>query len=100
MRKAKKDTIATIKFDSQRYFAIEQQEHLIARLVIERHTTIETSIEADAKADAIAAATATTMATNRKYLLKSREQFVCIYVSLVPKIGSILLSCLLLFNNL
>jgi len=70
-----------------------------------RKTKIETKItekstETNAKTNVTAATTAATTATDRKYLLKLRKQFVCTYISFVFKIVSILLSCLLLFNNL
>jgi len=61
---------------------------------------IKTSIEANAKTNAIATTTITTTTTNKKRLLKLYKQFACIYISFVLKTTSILLSCLLLFNNL
>ncbi len=62
--------------------------------------TTETSTETDAKTDAKTIVAAATITTDRKYLLKLRKQFVCIYISFVFKTVSILLSYLLLFNNL
>jgi len=62
--------------------------------------TIERNIKANAKTNATTIATTTTTTTNRKYLLKLRKQFVCIYISFALKTISILLSYLLLFNNL
>jgi len=62
--------------------------------------TTEISTEADAKTNAKAAAAAATATTNRKCLLKLCKQFVYIYISFVYKTVLILLSCLLLFNNL
>ena len=56
------------------------------------------NIEASAKANA--RATTTTTTTNKKQLLKLRERFACTYVNLVLEIALILLSYLLLFNNL
>jgi len=61
---------------------------------------IETSIEVDAKTNAIVVATIATIVIDEKYLLKLRKQSVCIYISFFFKIVLILLSCLLLFNNL
>ncbi len=61
--------------------------------------TIKRSTKVDAKANAKAIAIATTIITNQKRLLRLREQFVCTHVSFVLKIASMLLSCLLLFNN-
>jgi len=66
---------------------------------IEAKTT-KKSIEIDARANATTAVAAATTTANRKYLLKLYKQFVCIYISFVFKTVSILLSCLLLFNNL
>ncbi len=62
--------------------------------------TIEKSIETDARADTTTVAATATIITNRKRLLKLRKQFVCIYINFALKTVSILLSCLLLFNNL
>jgi len=55
----------------------------------------------DARVDAKATTTTTiaTIATNKKQLLKLRKQFACTHISLVFEIASILLNCLLLFNN-
>jgi len=64
---------------------------------------IKLDAKLDAKANAKATTTTTTITitiTNKKQLLRLREQFVCTYVNLVFEIISILLSCLLLFDNL
>ncbi len=66
---------------------------------IETKTT-KTSTKTNAKTSAKTTIAAATTIINRKCLLKLREQFVCIYVSLALKIVSILLNYLLLFNNL
>jgi len=61
------------------------------------------STKANAKANARATTIVATIATtiiDKKRLSKLREQFVCIYINLVLEITSIILSCLLLFNNL
>ncbi len=58
------------------------------------------SIEVDAKANATIVAIIATTTIDRKRLLKLYKQFVCTHVSLAFKIVLILLSCLLLFNNL
>jgi len=61
------------------------------------------STRASAKANAKATITTTTTTTitiNKKQLSKLRKQFAYIYVNLVFKITLILLSYLLLFNNL
>jgi len=65
-----------------------------------KRTKIDTRANAKANAKIIATTTTiTTTTTNRKQLLKLREQFACTHVSLVLKTTSILLNCLLLFNN-
>jgi len=61
-----------------------------------RKTKVDTRV--DARATTIIA-TIIAITTNRKQLLKLRKRFVCTHVSLVFEIASILLSCLLLFNN-
>jgi len=38
-RKARKNTIATIEFDLQKYFAAKQQKYLIIQFAIEKYTT-------------------------------------------------------------
>jgi len=59
------------------------------------------SAKANAKAKAIITTITTIIiATNKKQLLKLHNQFAYMYVNLVFEITSILLSCLLLFNNL
>ncbi len=62
--------------------------------------TTKTNIKANTKANTIATTIITTTTIDRKYLLKLYKQFVCIYINFVLKIASILLNCLLLFNNL
>jgi len=57
------------------------------------------SIEVDARATTIATTTTITI-TNKKRELKLRKQLVCTHVNFVLEITLILLSCLLLFNNL
>ncbi len=61
---------------------------------------IEISTEANAKIDTKIIIATTTIIVNRKYLLKLRKQFIYIYISFIFKIVLILLSYLLLFNNL
>ncbi len=71
-----------------------------------KKTKIEAKIiKRNTRANTRANATTTTITTiitttNRKYLLKLRKQFVCIYINFVFKTMSLLLSYLLLFNNL
>jgi len=63
---------------------------------------IKVDTKVDAKASAKATIIAITIATtivDTKRLLKSRERFACIYINFVLETTSILLSCLLLFNN-
>jgi len=60
----------------------------------------KTSIKVNTKANTKAIITIIRTTINRKYLLRLRKQFVCIYISLVFKIVLILLNYLLLFNNL
>ncbi len=62
--------------------------------------TIKTSTKANARASAKAIAATAITTTNKKYLLRLCEQFACTHISFVYKIVSILLSYLLLFNNL
>jgi len=61
---------------------------------------IETSTKTNAKVNTKATTTTTTTTTNKKQLSKLCKQFICTYVSFVFEITLILLSCLLLFNNL
>jgi len=70
-----------------------------------RETTIEAkttrrSTKIDVEANAIIATTTTTITTNKKRSLRLCKQFVYIYISFALKTTSILLSYLLLFNNL
>jgi len=66
-----------------------------------KKTKANTKVDARASAKVtITTTTTTTITTNRKQLSKLRKQFACTYVSLVFEITSILLSYLLLFNNL
>jgi len=46
-RRTRRDAIATIRFDLQRYFAAKQQEYLMTQSVIERHTTKRFCLRAD-----------------------------------------------------
>jgi len=65
-----------------------------------RRTKANTKANARANAKATTIATiTTTIAIHKKQLSKLRKRFACTYVSLVLKIASMLLSCLLLFNN-
>ena len=61
---------------------------------------IEISTEIDARTNATAATTIAITTANKKRLLRLCKQFVCIYISFVLKTVLILLSYLLLFNNL
>ncbi len=71
-----------------------------ARKIKIKAKTIETNIKANAKANAKATTTIATITIDKKCLLKLRKQFVCIYINFIFKTTLILLSCLLLFNNL
>jgi len=61
---------------------------------------IETNTKTNAKANTKATTTITKTTTNKKQLSKLCKQFICTHVSFVFEITLILLSCLLLFNNL
>ncbi len=61
---------------------------------------IEKSIEANIKTNAKVVAITIIIIKNKKYLLRLRKQFACIYINFILKIILILLSYLLLFNNL
>jgi len=64
-------------------------------------TKVNTKANARASARATTTiATITTIIANKKQLSKLCERFACTHVSLVFEIVLILLSCLLLFNNL
>jgi len=66
-----------------------------------REIEIKTKIiEVDTKVNAEIVTTIVITTTYKKRLLKLREQFVYIYISLIFKTILILLSYLLLFNNL
>ena len=96
-RKAKNaNKITTNKKEVEKAKKIEIE---IKETKVETKTT-KIDIETNAKTSATIVAIITTTTTNRKRLLKLRKQFVCIYISLAFKIVLILLSCLLLFNNL
>jgi len=74
-----------------------------AREIEVKARKIEANIEIDAKVDAKTTTTITTTittTTNKKQLLKLCEQFACTHVNFVFETILILLSCLLLFNNL
>jgi len=61
-------------------------------------TNIKASARVDAKAITIATTT-TIITTNKKQSSKLCKRFACTHVSLVFEIASILLNCLLLFDN-
>jgi len=65
-----------------------------------RRIKVDTKASAKASAKATTTTITTTTTTNKKQLLKLYKQFACTHVSLVLEIALILLSCLLLFNNL
>ncbi len=47
MRKTRRDAIATIEFNLQKYFVAKQQKYLIARLAIRRYTTKRFCLKVD-----------------------------------------------------
>jgi len=66
-----------------------------------RRTRVDTKVNARASAKATTTITTTTtiIITNKKQLLRLREQFAYTHISLVLETTLILLSYLLLFNN-
>ena len=61
---------------------------------------IKANIKVNAKANIKATTIIAIIIINKKYLLKLRKQFLYIYINFALKTTLILLSCLLLFNNL
>jgi len=81
-----------------REIEVEVREIRIKAKTIEASTRVDT--KANAKANTRVVTTIATTTINKKYLLELRKQFVCIYINFTRKIVLILLSYILLFNNL
>jgi len=96
-------SLVSISFNSQIHFILQfkkESRDTKNKARDARDEASEAKNKAKIEANARAIATTTIATTNRRRLLKSREQFVCTHVSFVLETTLILLSYLLLFDNL